>query len=884
MKYIFFIFLFTYNSIYLFSQIDTLDYEKINTQLNDSLSNTNIELDSLSFIANNDTLSVYSPKKSKSGLDTIIEMKAKDTITFNLKDKTMRLKNTSLINMGGRNLESEEIIVRFNDNTLEALKGIDTSGNEFGFPKLVEKGEEYYGERILYNYKTGKGVISQGETELSEGYYYGKKIKKLSQDEFNIQDGFYTPCDEESPSAYFGSSKMKMIGKNKIFLDPIIFYVQDIPLLVYPFGLYFNMQSGRKSGFIVPQFDISGSRGLVFQEFGYYWAASDYFDAKFSADFYSKGGYVGKTLWRFKKSDDLTGNIDLQYGKTKFNLEEDFQDNYSVKVTGFNWTITPQDRINGSFIYQSQNFNQRTVSNLNQRLTQNANSNIAYARNFDNGSNLSIYYARNQQIITDEFDQTPKVEFNLPNKSLFKIANQDFNFSYSGRAELNHSKSRELVTFREEDDFFTDTVFNYDSRYYAFHNPRITYNLPKFWNLNVQPTINLGMNNFLRKIERSYDEDNDEIIDREIRGFFAEYWWSTGARVQTRLYGITQAPFLKKIGLKGARHTVEPAISYNFRPDQSNSSFYDSYIGRNGQEIQYRVFEKDGGGGSSSNRASQNLSYNLNNKFEVKVDKGDSVEAQNLELLNMNFNGSYDFERDSLKFSDIRANFNTPVLEFLNFSGNLSLSMYDFDPVFHQETNEIISYRKVDRFLIESNKGFFRLEQFDIGIGTSFSDKGISLRQQHDEDIDDEDSTQTKTKKLGGRLFNPNRRGFDDFDMFGDNSPGFAPLDFKWNVNININYSNNRRNPLNVTETFRFQAMIDLNLTETLQLSGGINYDFINKEITAPQIRVYKDLGCWDMSLNWTPVGIHRSMFFRIGLKASQLKDFQYLLRESNIY
>lgn len=853
-------------SIYLNSQIDSLNIEN----------NEVIEIDSL----NNDSLLIAKPK-SRSGVDTIIEMKAQDTISFNLKEKRMRLKSQSVIDMGGRNLESEEIIIRFNDNTLEALKGIDSNGTEFGFPKLVEKGEEYYGEKILYNYKTSKGIISQGETELSEGYYYGKRIKRISQNEFNIKDGYYTPCEEENPSAYFGSSKMKMIGKSKIFLDPIIFYVQDMPLFAYPFGLYFNMQSGRKSGFIVPQFDISGTRGLVFQEFGYYWATNDYMDAKFTADFYSKGGYILKNLWRFKKGEDLSGSIDMQYGKTKFNTEEDFKTNYSFKINNFNWTITPQDRITGNLNFQTADFNRRTVSNINQRVTQNAFSKLTYNKQFDNGANFSANYSRNQNIITEEFDHTPRIDFSLPNKSLVKLGNQDLNFSYSGSAEYFQEKNRLIEEIANEEENLLDTSFQYDDRYYIYHNPRISYNFPKIFNLNFQPSINFGMNNFLRKIEKSYNEETDEVEEREIRGFFTEYWYSGGMRVQTRLYGITQAQFLRKINVKGARHTVEPSLSYNFRPDQSNSGFFSSYIDRDTNEVIYRVFEKDGGGGSASRNKSQSLSYNLNNKFEIKLDKGDSLEAQNLELLNFNLSGSYDFEKDSLKYSDIRANFNTPVLEFLNFSGNMVFSLYDSDPIFNDE-NEITSYRKVDRFLFDANKGFAKLEQFNIGIGTSFSDKGISLQQQ--QNIQNDDNLDSVQRKLGGRIFNPNSNNFEDYDVFGDNSPGYAPLDFKWNVNINLNYSKDNRNPLNTNETFNLSSNIDINLTETLKMSGGINYDFINKELNAPQITVYKDLGCWDMNLTWTPIGIHRSLFFRIGLKASQLKDFQYLLRESNIY
>ena len=825
-----------------------------------------------------DTLSVSRPKSS---LDTIIEMKSTDTVSLSLKNKVMRLKTDASIIMGQRTLDANEIIIRFDDNTLEALSGKDSLGNSIAYPKLTEKGEDYFGDRILYNYKTTKGVISQGETQLDEGYYFGTKIKKISQNEFNIQDGYFTPCEEENPSAYFGSSEMKMIGKSKIFLSPIIFYVMDMPIVAYPFGVYFSIESGRKSGFIVPQFDISGTRGLVFQEFGYYWAASEYWDAKFSMDYYTKGGFLAKTLFRFKKDEDLSGNLNLQWGKTRFSPDDSYTQNYSILVDNFNWTITPQDKISGNLDYRTQDFNRKNTSVLSQRISQNIVSNLAYSRNFDNGVNLSVNYNRNQQIITGEYTQSPNMQITLPNKSLFKIFDRDINFSYSGKADFTNSKSRLISSTGSGNGLSYDTTFNYNTKYYIYHNPRVSFNLPQIFHLNIQPNVNFGMNNFFRKLHREYNTANDSIMESFENGFFSEYWMSGGVNVQTRLYGISQAQFLRKIGLKGIRHTLQPSISYNYRPDQSNSGFFDTYTKSDGTIVQYRVFEKDGGGGSASNRTSQNLSYNLNNKFEVKLDKGDSVEAQNLELLNFNLNGAYDFEKDSLKFSEIRANFNTPVLDFLNFSGNMSFSIYDNAPVFNSN-NEISSYKKIDRTLLSAGKGLLRLESFDIGIGTSFSDEGISLNTNIPEQ---EKAVQDSAmKRLGGRFFNNSIDGFNNFDVFGDNSPGYAPLNFKWNVRINVNYSNDRRNLDKSVETLRTQVMIDLKLTETFKVSGGINYDFMSKELGAPQIQAYKDLGCWDMSLNWTPIGVHKSLFFRIGLKASQLKDLQYLLRESNIY
>jgi lipopolysaccharide assembly outer membrane protein LptD (OstA) len=62
----------------------------------------------------------------------------------------------------------------------------------------------------------------------------------------------------------------------KLFVENLIFYVAEIPIFIFPFSLYLPLEKGRRSGLIVPSFYFSNSRGVVFQNFGYYWAASDY--------------------------------------------------------------------------------------------------------------------------------------------------------------------------------------------------------------------------------------------------------------------------------------------------------------------------------------------------------------------------------------------------------------------------------------------------------------------------------------------------------------------------------------------------------------------------------------------------------------------------------
>jgi len=73
------------------------------------------------------------------------------------------------------------------------------------------KARNFTAKFIRYNFKTQKGTIELGETQLSEGFYFGKQVKRVSPTELNVKDGFYTTCDDPQPHYYFGSPKMKSL-------------------------------------------------------------------------------------------------------------------------------------------------------------------------------------------------------------------------------------------------------------------------------------------------------------------------------------------------------------------------------------------------------------------------------------------------------------------------------------------------------------------------------------------------------------------------------------------------------------------------------------------------------------------------------------------------
>jgi hypothetical protein len=70
-------------------------------------------------------------------------------------------------------------------------------------------------------------------------------------------------------------------------------------------------------------------------------------------------------------------------------------------------------------------------------------------------------------------------------------------------------------------------------------------------------------------------------------------------------------------------------------------------------------------------------------------------------------------------------------------------------------------------------------------------------------------------------------------------------------------------------------ASLGFNLTEAWKFNASTGYDMLNRQVTAPQITIYRDLHCWEMNFSWVPVGQYRNFRVEIRLKAPQLQDLK---------
>jgi len=809
------------------------------------------------------------------GSDTVIVFTARDSVHFDVSKKSMRLRGKADVVNRTQTLKAEVIEILFDESLLTARGVKDSTGITTGAPIFKDNGEEYAGESILFNLETRKGKVTMGETAIQGGFYYGSAIKRVSENTVYVENGCFTTCAAPHPHFYFSSPKMKAVLNDKVYLDPIVFYVEDIPVFAMPIGMYFSTQRGRQSGLVLPVPVLTNNRGLVLQKIGYYWAVSDYFDTEFLADITTKGGFVFYNNSRYSIKDNLDGHLELRAGLTRTDPDVPYTNDYLISWT-HNQSLRPKEYFVASLNFQSTTIYQNTSLNVNDRLRQNARTNVSYQRTFWNGHTFNVGYNRDQNLSTNSVTQSPVASYAIPNfaplRGLIDPTHWLSDLSLSFRVNGRYSASSTRATV--SDTFATAENGGVELR------PSLTVT-PKLGFVTFQPTISYSENWYFQRYTQSVNPTDSTIATQREKGFFREYTYSVGVNASTFLYA-TGRPRL--FGIEAFRHTLQPSVGLTFVPDQSGTSdgFYGRYVSPiTNKEVLYSYYTNNALASIASSRRQLNLSMNLLNRFEIKGASTDSTPAKRLEILTFSAGGSYNMVADSLRMSDILLNVRTPVLDIVAFSSNFSFSIYDQALVANDATGKS-EWRDIGQTLLSNGNGIARLKTMNFQLGTRFSSSGVSFGQRTTAvDTTKSDSSQSDLHSRFERRLNHVEQ---ERDIYGDQTSGYSAVIMPWDMDVNLSYNYSRFNPDVTLQSLIISSNLNINLTQTLRVSGRASFDLLTGTVNTPVIDITKKLDCWNLSLNWVPTGANRGFFLRFSADGSILQDLQITKQNVPIY
>jgi hypothetical protein len=818
----------------------------------------------------------------KGDIETTINYTARDSIRASMDGKMIWLYGEAKITYGTIELEAEEIIIDYANNTISAQGRRDSLGNRIGYP-IFKNGQELYETKgIVYNFKTRRARIREVVTQQGEGYLHSEAAFKNEKNEIFSINNSYTTCSLAEPHFQIRATKTKAIPDDKIVAGPFYLEFNKIPL---PAGFLFGMfpaQRESKSGIIFPSYGEERRRGFNLRRGGYFFDINDYVKLALTGDIYSKGSHALYANSNYMKRYAYNGQVNFSYSKTV--STENIEDRSAANDFMLMWSHSPQSKGTGRFAasvnaatssYNKNNnlmygaINELSTSRLNNISTK-LSSNVSYNKRFS-GTPLSmgINLSHNQDLQTGIVDlPLPNVSLNMTNLYPFQrkgktspLDNFSIGYTMTGTNRITNRLGPVAGADPARDSI---APFNFDNLSYFFRNGKkgIRHSIPTSFSFKalkfftVSPSISLEEKWYFEKQNWAFNSDSSAFVITDTTRQFnriTNYAFSTA--LNTRIYGMY---FFNRPGskVKAIRHIINPSISFGYTPDFSgNEDYFNRFVNKQKKTVyQSRHTGFVYGGSNIGESGSIGLALGNNLEMKVKAPK-DTVERKVMLLNNLSIGTSYNIVADSFNLAPIGISANTSILDN-KININLSTTVDPYSYWAYETAEGRAAERRIENYALKTGS-LGRITSAALAINTNLNPEAREKEQSTREKVAQSDLPEEDKQEI---IRNPN--AYVDFDI-------------PWTMNLSytLAYTHSIAQDPKFIQTL--QASGTLSISEKWMIRYNTGFDFEAKEFTQTNMGISRDLHCWTMALDWVPFGRFQSYNFTIAVKAAVLQDLK---------
>lgn len=805
-------------------------------------------------------------KVSKDSLDAPIKYTARDSGVFIISTKEFLLYGKSNVTQKEMSLDAGTIKYDGVKQTVLAYGATDTTNNPLSKTKMQDGTNISYSDTVSFNLKTQKGRTVNSFYNEGELFVNAQVLKKIDSNSFYGYKGRFTTCNLDTPHFAFRTRKLKMINNKIAVSGPASPEFEGVPLPIgIPFGIY-PLNRGRHSGILAPQFVTTEDFGLGLQGLGYYKVISQNVDATLKTDIYSYGGWAAnlnsKYIFRYKSQGSI--NITFQNNKQLNRSSETKEEFNSTKVFNVQWSHTRDSRarpgtsFGANVNFGSTKFNQTFLGNPTINFNNRINSNINYSKDFRGKANLSLNASHDQNATNRSIIlQLPTLGFNVVTFYPFQKKEQvgkakwyeNIGIGYSGNFNNTVGFYDTAVTLQH----IFDTL-----QWTASHNIPIGVSLPPLGPITIAPSVSYREDWFDRTQGRAWDAAHKKIDTFVQKGFFRRPSTSFGLSFSTRIFGTYIFKHSKSI--KAIRHEIRPSVSYSYTPNLDKNYNYDLQVDTTGKTIRLSGLT---GQQVFTEKSSGSIGFGIDNLFEMKVkDKKDTAAnaTKKVRLIDVfSISSSYNLAADSFALAPFSLRMATNLFEKINISANATLDPYKVDKTTGRRLNHLTWY--------DSKFSLGKITSGSIAVSTQLKSKPID-------------------PKLAEKKTNPN----DPFmtpdeqqrqlDYARSNPAEYSDFNIPWSANLSysLSFTNQLKADYSGYETKTYSSLTfngDFNLSPKWKVGGNGSYDFNTSKLQQLSFFISREMHCWQMSINVTPVNLWRSFSFTISPKSGMLRDLR---------
>lgn len=809
----------------------------------------------------------FSYKVSKDSLDGPIDYSAKDSLVMDVPKKVIILFSEAKIQYQDMNLTADSMNMDQNTKLITATYRLDSNGKRVGVPKMIQDGTEMSALGMVYNFETQRGITKNTVTQQGEMFVQGEAIKKISVNEYFAYRAQITTCNLDTPHFAFRAHKMKMINKKMAISGPIHPEFEGVPIPVYlPFGI-FPMAQGRRSGLLPPQFTASEQFGLGLEGLGYYKVFNDHFDVTMRSNIYTYGGWMVNVLPSYRVRYKYNGSMNFTLQNSRIlstTAEHEFDNTRTFNVT---WSHTVDSRARPGQTFSanvnagSTRFNRLVTNNAMRNFQNQLNSSITYSKTWSR-FNLTASANHNQN------NNTQLITLSLPNMALtmstiYPLQKKEAVGKGKWYEKLGigyNSNFANRVSVYEKD--FSVSKLLDTMQWGASHNIPIQLALPQLGPIQITPNISYRENWYSQRMYREWNYDTKTMDTSINKGMYRSSDMSFGVSMSTAIFGMFDR-FGKNSKIKALRHVIRPQMSINYNPALASKDYYTVMIdsGRRAQQTSYYT------GGISSVFSGQKfggMSFGIDNNVEAKFRAKDSTSKDRIVKIIDGFgiNGSYNFLLDSFQLSNFNIYMRTNLFEKINITARANLDPYQIDE----------RGFRVNKFAWEGRKFTpGRITDGSLTLSSSFKSKPKD---------GEEDKLQETDENFNNGMPYTLEEEMAQMQYMQRNPAEFADFNIPWSVNFSFTYNFRRifeedKGQFTTNNTASLNMNGDFNITPKWKLGVNTYYDVKASSVQMLTMYLSRELHCWQLSINVTPVGIVRTFNITIHPKSGLLRDLR---------
>lgn len=810
-------------------------------------------------------------KLSKDTLDAPIEYSATDSMVLDLPKKKLYLYNEATIKYKDIDLKAGQAQLDQQSQILVATYLKDSAGNKTQKPVFKQGDNTMTSDSLVYNSKTQKGITIGSFTQQGEIFMHSEKSKKISQDVFYAKNNVFTTCNYDEPHFAFRAKRVKYISKKLAVSGYTRPEFEGVPMPIgLPWGIY-PLSQGRHSGLLPPQFTVNQQYGLGLEGLGYYKVLNDYVDVTVRTNIYSYGGWQLTVAPSYRKRYRYNGAFSFNMVNTKvaFKGDPDYQNTKNFSVNWFHNVDSkarPGTTFSANVNYATSKYNRYVANNPFQNFNNSLNSSISYSKRWE-GKPFYLTIAANHSQNTN----SKLVSLNLPDIGFSMSTIYPFQpKEYAGSKKWYYNLGIGYNgSFRSQINFY-DTAFSFKQlidtfQWGASHQFPIQLSLPSLGPLQVSPSISFEQKWYAQQFIRSWNASAKKVDTTVRKGFYTGEQVSFGINFSTALFG--KKVFSKNAKIQAIRHVIRPTVGVSYKPDLAGKDWYSAQVDTTGRTVRFSKYDGSIYGAYGEGRFG-GLSFGIDNNLEMKVRNKKDTSANAVKKVSLidgfGITSGYNLMADSFQLSTFSVYARSNLFEKINITAGATLDPYQED---------VKTGRRINRFVWRDKPSIGRFVSGNIAVSTSFKSKP-------------KDENKDKQNKDAQKKFNENRpnQSLDEqsreLEMVRNNPAEFADFNIPWNLSLSysLNLSRQLRSDYSGYDNRLSQAISfngDFNLTPKWKVGTNGVYDLSSTKLQYLTAFISREMHCWQMSINLTPVGYFRSFSITINPKSGILRDLR---------